>query len=163
MKKEDRDIFVTNPQKASAKVTINSFMMGSLFFIFTLIWTLNPQKFSLFIVAQIVLAIPLLFVSSLAYAKIGYREQTKLWDTFGWFTNNTGTIFILNAVGLMTITVSRELALLYFATIVVLMAMYSSINLIHKPTALWEKFFKFLFFVAILSLGGIAPLFFGLL
>ena len=155
-----KDIFETNSSKASAKVTINSFMMGSLFFILTLIWTLNPYKFGVLIVAQIVLAIPMLFVSSLAYAKIGYWKKVKLWDALGWFTNNLGSIFILNAVGLMTGEVYKNLAASYFILLIVLMAIYSTINVVYKPNTLKEKIFKFAFFVFVITLGGLLPLFF---
>jgi hypothetical protein len=55
-------------------------MMGSLFFILTLVWTLGVQKFNGFIIGQLVMAIPLLFVSSLAYAKVSYREKNKPFD-----------------------------------------------------------------------------------
>ncbi|MCX6723612.1 MAG: hypothetical protein NT155_00350 [Candidatus Staskawiczbacteria bacterium] len=155
-----KDIFQINSNKASSKVTINSFMMGSLFFILTLIWTLNPSKFSVFIIAQIVLAIPMLFVSSLAYAKIGHWEKVELWDILGWFTNNIGSIFILNAVGLMTAQIYKSIAVCYFALLILLMAVYSIINVVYRRSTLKEKIFKFAFFVFILALGGIVPLFF---
>ena len=155
-----KDIFRTNANKASSKVTINSFMMGSLFFILTLIWTLNPSKFSIFIIAQIVLAIPMLFVSSLAYAKIGYWEKVELWDALGWFTNNIGSIFILNAVGLIAGQISKTLAVCYFLLLILLMAAYSTINVVYKPKTLKEKIFKLVFFVSILVLGGVLPLLF---
>ena len=155
-----KDIFQTNANKASSKVTINSFMMGSLFFVLTLIWTLNPSKFSIFIVAQIVLAIPMLFVSSLAYAKIGYWEKVQLWDILGWFTNNIGSIFILNAVGLITAQIYEAVAVCYFFLLIILMAFYSIINVVYKRKTLREKIFKFIFFLVVLTLGGILPLFF---
>ncbi len=155
-----KQFFETNTHKASARVTINSFMMGSLFFILTLVWSLNPSKFSIYLIAQIVLAIPFLFVSSLAYAKIGYWKEIKMWDTFGWFTNNIGSIFILNVVGLMTAAIYKNLALLYFVLIIVLMAIYSIINVVYKPETLKEKLFKFAFFLFILILGGVLPVIF---
>lgn len=150
--------FKTNPEKSANRVSINSFMMGSLFFILTLILTLSPEKFNMVILSQLVLAIPLLFVSSLAYSKIGYWKDTKHWDTFGWFTNNLGSIFILNVVGLITATFSKNLAFAYFGLTLILMLIYSSINVLNNPSNLKEKTFKFLFFVAILFLGGIMHL-----
>ena len=154
------DIFHTNASKASSKVTINSFMMGSLFLILSLIWTLNPSRFNILIIAQIVLAIPLLYVSSLAYTKIGHWEKVELWDILGWFTNNIGSIFILNSVGLMTAQFYKGLAISYFLLLIILMGIYSIINVIYRPRTLKEKIFKFAFFVFVLTLGGITPLFF---
>lgn len=156
--KEDKDIFETKPEKAISKITINAFMIGSLFVILTLIWTLDPHKFSLIIISQLVLAIPLLYVSSLAYTKLGYWKETRLWDRFGWFTNNIGNIFVLNVIGLIAATVYKNLAFVYFGLILFLMLIYSVINVIYKPRALKEKLFKFVFFLIILSIGGIIPL-----
>lgn len=155
--KKEKDIFLTNPEKAQSKITINAFMMGSLFFILSLIWSLNPERFGIVIIAQIVLAIPLLFVSSLAYAKIGHQKEAELWDMFGWFTNTTGNAFILNVVGLMTAMLYAELAMAYFVLTAVLMAIYSAINIAHNPNAIKEKAFKFLYFIFIIILGGMAP------
>ncbi|MBI5138385.1 MAG: hypothetical protein HZA95_01135 [Candidatus Vogelbacteria bacterium] len=148
----------TNPAKASMRVNVNSFMMGSLFFILTLIWTLNPHKFSPIIIGQIVYAIPLLFVSSLAYSKIGYSEYTRSWDTFAWYTHNIGSIFILNVVGLMTALQFKDIAIAYFGLIVLLMGAYSIINLYNRPDLQSEKLFKFVVFISVLMVGGILPL-----
>lgn len=157
-KKEWIDDFKTNPGKAAGKVSINSFMMGNLFFILTLIWTLSPEKFSSVLILQLVLAIPLLFVSSLAYAKVAYWQETKLWDRLGWITNHFGSVFILNVVGLIAATFSRDLAFIYFGLSLFLMFVYSLINVIYKPSALGEKIIKFLLFVAVMFVGGVLPL-----
>jgi len=153
-----KDIFQTNQHKASSKVTINSFMMGSLSFILTLILAISPSKFGIFVIAQIVLAIPLLFVSSLAYTKIGHWKEVALWDALGWFTNNIGSIFIINAIGLITAQLYEEVAWAYFILMIILMAIYSAINVVYRKKTLLEKIFKFAFFVLVLVLGGIVPL-----
>ncbi|HLD37592.1 MAG TPA: hypothetical protein VJA86_03310 [Candidatus Nanoarchaeia archaeon] len=150
-------IFRTNPEKAGNRVAINSFLIGSLFTIFTLIWTLSPEKFSVIIVTQISLAIPLLFVSSLAYSKVAYWKETRLWDTLGWYTNNLATIFIFNVVGLMIADYFVSLAFAYFSATILLMLIYSIINFSYNPSFIKEKLFKFLFFVIVLFLGGILP------
>jgi hypothetical protein len=152
MKKE---IFETNPAKAASKLTINSFMMANVFFIFTLMWTLSPEKFNPAIIFQLVFSIPLLFVSSLAYTKIAHWKKTKLWDGFGWLTNNIANLFLLNIVGLMVAQVFKTMALYYFITIIGLMFVYSLINVIYQPNSFKEKLFKFLFLIVILYFGGI--------
>ncbi|MFA6227477.1 MAG: hypothetical protein WC631_03325 [Candidatus Paceibacterota bacterium] len=150
-----KNIFETNAAKASNKLTINSFMMGSLLFIFTLIWTLSPDRFDLNLISQITLAFPLLFVSSLAYSKIAYWHETKLWDTFGWFTNNLANILILNSIGLMVASINKTLSISYFSLLLIAMFIYSVINVIYTPSALSEKIFKYLFLVTGIILGGV--------
>ena len=102
--------------------------------------------------------LPLLFVSSLAYAKVAYWKETKLWDRLGWFTNHFGSVFILNVVGLITATFSKNISFLYFGSTIFLMLIYSAINVIYKPADLGPKLLKFLLFVGTMFLGGILPL-----
>lgn len=150
-------MFQTNPAKAANKLSINSFMMGSTFFIFTLIWTLSPDKFNPLLIIQLVFSIPLLFVSSLAYSKIAYWKETRLWDFLGWITNNLANIFLLNIVGLMIAQYFKTISLWYFTTIIILMLVYSIVNVIYTPKALKQKIFKFLFLLVGLLLLGIFP------
>ncbi|HUC31517.1 MAG TPA: hypothetical protein VMR99_02395 [Candidatus Paceibacterota bacterium] len=163
MARNKNNFFEVNSHKASVRVTINSIMMGSLFLVLTLIWTDAPVKTNSFIVSQLILAVPLLYVSTLAYSKIGYSEKVFMWDTLGWFTNNLGSIFILNAVGLMTILINRDIAFFYFSLMIALMLIYSTINIIYNPKERGEKIFKFFFFLLVVSIGGLLPLILGLL
>jgi hypothetical protein len=149
--------FRTNPEKAASLVAINSFMMGSLFIVFTLIWTLNPKQFSILIIAQLAFAIPLLFVSSLAYTKVGYKKEVKHWETFGWYTNTIGNAFLMNSMGLVIAKEYPELSFAYFFLIIILMLIYSVINISLNHERAKEKLFKFLFLVAIIVLLGILP------
>ncbi|MFZ1019793.1 MAG: hypothetical protein WAN61_02290 [Minisyncoccia bacterium] len=148
-------IFRTNPQKSANKVTINSFMMGALFFVLTLIITLGSGKFSSPIICQLFLAVPLLYVSSLAYSKIGYWKETYEWDALGWFANTIGNLFIINAIGLLALQFSHALADIYFALFCFLMIIYTFINIRQNKNILYEKIFKLLFLFVIVFLGGI--------
>ena len=148
-------IFKTNPQKSANKVTINSLMMGSLFFILTLIITLDPTKFSPAIICQLFLAIPLLYVSSLAYSKIGYWKETYEWDAFGWFTNTVGNLFVVNAIGLLASKFSHTLSIVFFSLFCLLMIIYTFINIRQNKKILHEKVFKLIFLLVIIFFGGI--------
>ena len=152
---EEEFIFKTNPQKSANKVTINSFMMGSLFFVLTLIITLGADKFSFPIICQLFLSVPLLYVSSLAYSKIGYWKDTYEWDALGWFTNTIGNLFIINAIGLLAVKFSLTLAYIYFALFSLLMIIYTIINIRQSKKILHEKLFKLAFLLVIVFLGGI--------
>jgi len=149
-------IFETNPQKSANKVTINSFMMGSLFFVLTLIITLDPSKFSKAIIFQLFLAIPLLYVSSLAYSKIGYYKETFEWDALGWFTNTIGNLFVINAIGLLALKFSATLSHIYFFLFCLLMILYTIINIKQNRRILYEKIFKLIFLLIIIFFGGIS-------
>ncbi|MFA5051227.1 MAG: hypothetical protein WC499_03885 [Patescibacteria group bacterium] len=152
------DFFTTNPHKSISKVTINSFMMGSLFFVLTLIITLSPERFSPLVIYQLVLAIPLLFVSSLAYSKIGYWKETSGWNTLGWFTNNIGNLFVINAIGIVAAKFNLILAYVYFSIFSILMIIYTLINIKYNKKKTVSKIFKLIFLLVIIFLGGILPL-----
>lgn len=157
MKKKEKTYFNTSPEKASARVTINSFMMGTLFFILTLIWSIGPNRFNFFAIVQLILAIPLLYVSSLAYAKVGYWKEIKLWDNLGWYTNHFGNTFLINVAGILAATFSKNLSIIYFTLFLLLMLIYSTINLIYKPSAFLEKCYKYFLLLITVILGGIIP------
>ncbi|MBI3888879.1 hypothetical protein HY311_03790 [Candidatus Nomurabacteria bacterium] len=148
-------IFKTNPQKSANKVTINSFMMGSLFFVLTLIITLGSSEFSHAIIFQLFLAVPLLYVSSLAYSKIGYWKETYEWDALGWFTNTLGNLFVINAIGLLALKFSLGLSQIYFALFSFLMVIYTLINIRQNKKIFYEKMFKLIFLLLVVFLGGI--------
>jgi hypothetical protein len=147
-----------SPEKSLARVQINGAMMASLFFILTLIWTLGPEKFNIFIIGQLVLAIPLLFISSLSYAKIGYRDKWHWFNRFGWITTTLGNNFILNVAGLMAGKFYRELAYAYFALVIILVTIYYLINILHGKESLKEELAKLAIVILIVILGGILPL-----
>lgn len=152
---DEEYIFRTNPHKSANKVTINSIMMGSLFFVLTLIITLDPNKFSPLIVSQLFLAIPVLYVSSLAYSKIGYWKETYEWNALGWFTNTIGNLFVVNAIGLLAAKFSATLSYIYFFLFCLLMAIYTLINIKHNQKIWPQKIFKLIFLLIIIFFGGI--------
>jgi len=155
--------FPENPAKADARLHINSFLIGCLLTVLTLIWTLNPEKIDLIIISQLVLAIPLIFFASLSFSKIGYKKDHKLWDSFGWYTNNIGYLLFLNAVGLMVAFFSfRILALVYFGLVILLSSSYYIINIISQPGTLKEHLSKLILFILILVLLGVVPIIRGI-
>ncbi len=140
------------------RITINSTMMGALFFILTFLLAYGYEKFNFLVISQLVLAIPLLFVSILAYSKIAYWKETKAWDAYGWVTSNLGTNILLNAIGLMIISISKWLSATYFILTLVLMVIYSTINIVYAPQMTAQKLFKLLFFFLVMFFGGLLPL-----
>lgn len=157
MEKEPK-IFKLNPEKAAARVAINGVILASLFVMLAVIF-LEPERFNFMAVAQMVLSIPFIFVSSLAYSKLGYWKETKLWDLFGYLTYSFGIFFMINAIGLISSNISLPLAFLYFGLIICLLLIYSLINIFHGRS-LRTQSLKFLLAAAILFSGGVLPLLF---
>ena len=156
--KKERDIFSTNPEKAASRVAINGVMLSSIFVMLAVVFS-EPGKFARVAVIQMVLSIPFLFVSSLAYSKIGYWKETKLWDSLGYFSNTFGNLFMINAIGLLASALSLIVSFVFFGIIISLLFIYSCIN-IYYTKSYGSKIFKFLFSLIILFFGGILPLFY---
>lgn len=144
--------------KATMQLSIASAMMGVLFFVLTLILATGSDKFNFIALAQLVLAVPMLYMASLGHSKTAYRKDEKHWHTFAWFTSNSGNIMILNAIGLMVMTVSRNLSATYFLLIIALMVIYSLINIYYNPAFRQQKVYKLTFFMVLVFFGGILPL-----
>ncbi len=150
--------FSKNPEKAEARLHINSFLMGSLFTVLALLWAFSSMKVSLAISLQMALAIPLILFASLSYAKTGYERTHKIWDRFGWLTNNLGYLLFLNATGLMIIAFSSRLVgLIYFGLVIFLTITYYVLNILSQPGTLKEHLSKLIFWLIIIFLGGIYP------
>jgi len=150
--------FRSNPHKASMRISLNSTMISVLFFILTLILATGANKFDLIIIMQLVLAIPLLYVSILAYTKIAFWQETKTWDIYGWATGYAGNTVLLNAIGLIAFSINQWLAVIYFAVLLLLMYSYSIINISYNKKTESQKLWKFSFFLVLNILGGIIPL-----
>ena len=154
------DPFRTNPHKAAAKIRINNTLIGVCLTIFGVLWAFSPEKLGLEIMLQFIFAVPLLYVSSLCYTKIAYWEEVKLWDYFGWFTGTTALAFVFNVIGILSFLIGfRVLALIYFFTIWLLLAIYTAINYYYKPKNVSIKIFKLLYFIAIQLIFGVAILY----
>ena len=157
--KKECELCERNPEMAEARLHINSFLMGSLFTVLALIWTFSSEKISSVLIVQMVLAIPIILFASLSYAKVGYNRSHKIWYRFGWITNNVGYLLFLNATGLIVATFSSvALGLIYFGLLIFLSCLYYILNIISQPGTFKEHFLKLLFFLIIISLGGILPL-----
>jgi len=152
------DFFVTNPEKAAAKIQINNILMASCLAILTILWGIGDRPQDQGLLAQLVLSVPLLYVSSIAYTKIAYREEVKWWDRLGWFSGTTATIAILNAFGIMTSSAGYpSIAVIYFLLTWALLFVYTCINLRYHPRAVGVKVFKYGYVVTLQVLFGLVP------
>jgi hypothetical protein len=157
--KRECEICPKNPEMAESRLHINSFLMGSIFTVLTIIWAFSSDKISDITIFQMVLSIPLVFFASLSYAKVGYNRSNKVWYRFGWITNNVGYLLFLNATGLMVATFSSLIiAFVYFGLLIVLSCVYYTLNIISQPGTLKEHLSKMMIFLIIITLGGIVPI-----
>lgn len=153
--------FKANPHKADSKIKINTSLIVVCITLLGIIWTFAPERLNFPILLQFVLAVPLLYISSIAYTKIAYWKEIKLWDYLGWFTGTTATAFVLNIVGILTYLLGYSvLALIYFGVLWGCLLIYTLINIHYNPRAVGFKIFKLLFFIVIQLIFGIGVIYF---
>lgn len=158
--REKCDLFQENPAKAEARLHINSFLLGGIFTVIALLLTLSIEKVSFAMLIELVLAIPLIFFASLSYAKLGYERQHKIWDNFGWITNNLGYLLFLNSTGLIIAAFFfKSVAHIYFGLLIILSIVYYTLNIVSQPGTLKEHLSKLILFLIAIVVGGIIPTF----
>lgn len=152
-------LFHENPAKAEARLHINSFLLGGIFTVIALLLTLSLDKVSLIMLTELVLSIPLIFFASLSYAKLGYERNHKIWDDFGWITNNLGYLFFLNSTGLIIAAFFfKSIAFIYFGSLIILSSAYYILNILSQPGTLKEHLSKLIIFLVIIIAGGVFPI-----
>lgn len=119
----------------------------------------RAERFSPWAIGQLAMAIPLLVSSSLAYAKMCYRGgEWYLWDTLGWFTHSAGYLMILNATFLLMYRQGYpETAWAFLGVSVGTFVLYSIVDAVAKPGRWFEKTWKLLLHLAVLSAGSVVP------
>ena len=129
--------------------------------LFGVIWAFAPEKLTIEILLQFMFAIPLLYISSIAYTKIAYYTQNKLWENLGWFTGTTGTAFVLNIIAIFMFLIGHPLvALFYFILIWVLLLSYTIINIYYDPRSIRMRIFRLCFFISVQLVFGIGVIYF---
>ena len=147
--------------KGSDRIQINNILAAASIAILSVLLGLSGQTFSAWMVIQLAAPTPLLVTSSMAYAKIGYRDAKEypLWDTLGWLTLSLGYIMILNALTIMLYTSSHAAATWWFVGVNVLVYVaYSTLDVIAKHKRLAEKAWKLSFYLALMFLGAVLPI-----
>ncbi len=128
--------------------------------IFSILWSFASDRLNVEILLQFILAIPLLYLSSISYTKVAYWKEVELWEYLGWFTGTTATALVLNVIGILIFFLGYPLVtLIYFFTLWSLLLIYTLINIYYNPDQKRIKLFKFFFFVAIQLIFGVGLLF----
>ena len=148
-----------NSSKSSNRIGINRSLIAIAIGIFFLAVNLKKQiLLEEILVLQLVLSIPMLLVSTLAYSKLGYREKTDKWNILAWVTFIFGYTFLLNIIGiLLSDTVGIRTALIYFIVTWVVSLVYSLIDISYNRIVWKERLIKDILFTLIIILLGILP------
>jgi len=146
------------PEKAKSRIAMNSRLIAVITAVFFLIINLKIEILTQneFLALQLVLAIPFLFTSTLAYSKLSYRKETKRWNTLGWITFIIGYAFMLNIIGVLVGKyVDVLFGVLFFLVNWILTIIYSLVDISYEKSVIKERLAKDLFFILI-------QIFFGL-
>jgi len=152
--------FKTNPEKASSKIRINNNLIAVCLTLFGIVWAFAPERLDVEIVMQFIFAVPLLYLSSIAYTKIAYWKEVRLWDYLGWFSGTTGMAFVLNIVGIFTYLLGYEVMMIvYYLVIWGLLLLYTIINIHYDKKVIGIKVFKLAYFILIQLFFGLGVLY----
>ncbi len=158
MKEGELDLLIG---KAKIRASVNLTLLGLCLTIFTFIVTINPSLLqeNLFVAVQLVLAIPLFITSTFVRSKLNYVVPiSNIWRNFGFVTFIVAYSFIINIIGiLMSHIISSVIGVIFLCFNILLAILYSSFECIINKKKAKSRFFKDLFFSALIFFLGILP------
>lgn len=149
--------------RGSDRIQINNFLGAiSIATLSVLLSLSKPGTFG-WIFAQLAVAIPCFITSSLAYAKMTYRENDEyyIWDNLGWVTHTLGYIMILNALTIMLHQRYTSISWIFIGVTILLFLIYSVLDVLAKRRRLKEKGLKLSFYIVLIFIGAILPILMG--
>jgi uncharacterized membrane protein (DUF485 family) len=146
-----------SPSKSSNRISLNRVLFSIALAAFFLTVNLKEEFFfDRVLILQLVLSIPLLLTSMLAYSKVGYRTQTRRWNKLAWITFAFGYGFLLNVIGILLAKTSGILiSIVFFVSTWVLAIIYSLVDISYDKRVLKERLYKDLLFISIQILLGV--------
>jgi hypothetical protein len=150
--------------KGSDRIEINNILAATSIAILCVLLGLSGRQFSNWMIIQLAAATPTLVTSSLAYAKVSYRdlEEYSIWDRLGWVTLSLGYIMVLNAMTIILYTSGYPVASWWFVSATVLLyALYTVLDVRADRKRLKEKGWKLGFYLALMFLGAGLPMLAG--
>jgi hypothetical protein len=147
--------------KGSNRIQMNNNLTAVSLVIVSILLTTDKISVGAVALSQLAIAIPCLATSSLAYAKLCFRDvgEYKLWNWLGWFTHSVGYLAILNSFTLMLAKSNHEsIAWLFLGVIIFLHILYFVLNVIGKVTRWKLSGLKLFFYASILFFGAALPM-----
>ncbi len=147
--------------KGSDRIQVNNILAAAAITVLSVLLSFSDRPYSPWIVIQLATATPMLVTSSLAYAKLSYRQDREFarWDMLGWATLSLGYIMILNAVGLLLHTRGYpESASAFLTASMALFIVYTGVDLYCSRKRLKEKAVKLTIYAVCLFLGSALPI-----
>jgi hypothetical protein len=151
----------TPTTRYGGRVVINTFLLSTAVLVFFTTLNLRQEMLSRpLVLLQLVLSIPVLLTSCLAYVKADSEASHDAWRTFAWLTFVLGYGFMLNVIGVMVATIGGTVfSVIFFCASVALAVAYSAVDIILKRSSLADRLPKdALFLVIQLGLGLLVAL-----
>jgi hypothetical protein len=148
-------------QKGSDRIQINNLLSSICIGMLTILLTLSKFSISKWILVQLSCAIPCLYISSLSYSKIVYREpvEMKYWDNLGWFLHMGGYVLVINSLLLLLLQTDNYFSFWVFLIFTwISYFLYSFIDVKINNDHIREKSIKLYVFSFCLFVGSIIPL-----
>lgn len=146
--------------KSKLRLDINRTLLGICFTLFGLIVAIKPSLLqeSVFLPTQMTMAIPFLLASIFARSRLSLTRKPHMWEEYGFVTFLIGYSFLINVIGiLLTLSIRREIGLVFFCVNIALALLYSTFECIEDPKKFTSRVKKDIFFILLVLLGGIFP------
>ncbi len=146
--------------KSDVRHNINLWLLSICFTVFTFIAAINPTilKENFLLSLQLTLSIPLFMTSVFARAKLAHTDHVKMWEEYGYATFIIAYSFLINVVGiLLSILVTKEIAVIFFVTNILCALLYSVIEVIDDQSKWMSRVYKDVFFTFTLITLGMLP------
>lgn len=144
--------------KADTRININSMLVAVSATVLFIISAINPSLFiqEFWLALQLVLIIPLLITSSLAYSKLGYKKETRRWNTLGWVCFVIGFAFMINVTAiLMNALGLMQIGLILIAVNFLLIFIYAVFDHKYGDGSIAEEILKYFLLVIIQIVFGL--------
>lgn len=133
---ENHALAESSRTKGENRIQINNFIGAICIGVLAILLDKPEHLVSSWIIAQLAIAVPCLFTSSLAYSKLSYRHlrESRLWDELGWLTHSIGYLSTLNAIAIMLYAAKYHgIAWLLVSVVILVFTSYTAIAICGRP------------------------------